>query len=457
MVGGTARCHRGFPREGKSGSGASRVTAAEALCDHGRITSSTQAGTVTGDPPPRPAGVPAFGLYRSRSSRVLTGVAGGLGERLGVDPAFVRAAFVVLALAGGAGVILYLALWAVTTDAPAAAPIVTRERTSSRTVGLGLVVVGSLLVLRDLGLWFGSTLVWSVGLAVVGSAVIWSHSDEAERARLARLAARIPGNPMEPLFAPRVATLVRVALGGLLVVIGLAFFVAGGETFERTGGVLLAMVVAVAGAALVFGPWVARLGRQVSDERRERIRSEERAEMAAHLHDSVLQTLALIQRSSEPREMAALARGQERELRAWLHGRLPGAGDDLLSTAFEELAALIEQRHHVKVEVVVVGDGPVDVRGGALVRAAGEAVANAAKHSGAPVVSVYVEGRPDGISAYVSDEGRGFDPAAVPGDRRGIADSIVGRMQRYGGTATVTSEPGEGTEVYLHVPRNGSS
>ncbi len=417
---------------------------------------TSQAETVTGDTPPRPSGLPGFRLYRSRNSRVISGVAGGIGERLGVDPAFVRAAFVVLALAGGAGVIAYLVLWVFTTEAGPARPATRREQTSTSTVALGLVVVGSLLVLRDLGLWFGSTLVWSVGLAVVGSAVIWARSDETERARLARLAERIPGQPLKRLFIPRIATLVRVGIGGFLVVVGLVFFVDSGDAFARTGGVLLAMVVALAGAALVFGPWTARLARQVQEERRERIRSEERAEMAAHLHDSVLQTLALIQRSAEPREMASLARGQERELRAWLHGRVPGSTDDLLSSAIEEVATLVEQRHHVKVEVVVVGDGPLDLRRRALVRAVGEAVANAAIHSGAPVVSVYVEARPESVTAYVTDEGKGFDLEAVPGDRRGISDSIVGRIQRHGGTATITSEPGEGTEVHLHVPSNGT-
>jgi signal transduction histidine kinase len=208
--------------------------------------------------------------------------------------------------------------------------------------------------------------------------------------------------------------------------------------------------------ALVLGPWIARLATQVSAERSERIRSEERAVVAAHLHDSVLQTLALIQRSSDVREMSTLARAQERELRVWLYGPRSHSEDELLSSSLEQLAGLVEQRHHVKVEVVVVGDRPVDDRSRALLGAVGEAVHNAARHSEAASVSVYVECTPEGCSAYVTDEGRGFDPDRVPADRRGITDSIVGRMERHGGTATITSEPGEGTEVHLYLPENGT-
>jgi phage shock protein PspC (stress-responsive transcriptional regulator) len=386
---------------------------------------------------------------------MLTGVAGGLGERLAVDPALVRAAFVVLATAGGVGVVAYLVLYALAADPPppgsGAGRQTGREPTATSAAALGLVVLGSLLLLRDLGLWFGNALVWPVALAAFGSAVVWGRGDDAERDRLARLAARIPGNPLRWLFAPGAATLVRVGVGGLLVALGLVALLPTGPGIRDAPDGLLAILFTMAGTVLVLWPAILRLARQVNDERYERIRSEERAEMAAHLHDSVLQTLALIQRSGDARETAALARAQERELRAWLYGR-GAAEEDLLSSAVESLASRVEQLHHVKVEVVVVGDRPLDPRGRAVVRAAGEALHNAARHSGAEAVSVYVESGADGLHAYVTDEGRGFDPTAVPPDRRGIADSIVGRVERHGGTVTITSDPGEGTEVHLHVP-----
>jgi signal transduction histidine kinase len=391
-----------------------------------------------------------LGLFRSADNRVLTGVAGGLGERLGVDPTFVRAGFLVLALAGGAGVPVYLLAYVLTAE-PATSPPRRRRRTASSALALGLVVVGVMLVLQDIGLWFGSGVVWPLALAVLGSAVMWARSDEADRQRLARLAGRLPGDPLRALFAPGPAVVVRVGVGGVLVLAGLVTLLAATDAVLQLGSGLVAVLATVLGTVLVFGPAIARLGRTVTEERRERIRSEERADMAAHLHDSVLQTLALIQRSSEPREMAALARAQERELRAWLYGRT-GDQHDLLSTAVEEVADLVEQRYHVKVEVVVVGDGRLDGRSRALVSAVGEALHNAARHSGATIVSVYVEGTPDAFTAYVTDEGSGFDLSRVPPDRRGIADSIVGRVERHGGTATITSDA-EGTEVHLSMPR----
>jgi signal transduction histidine kinase len=193
--------------------------------------------------------------------------------------------------------------------------------------------------------------------------------------------------------------------------------------------------------------------KELTDERRERIRSEERAEMAAHLHDSVLQTLVLIQRKADhPRELAALARRQERELRSWLYGSTnPTAGT--LAHAVESMAAEVEDAHGVEVDVVAVGDTPLTPTVDALVQAAREAVVNAAKHSGAASVSVYVEADGDHVTAYVRDRGHGFDLDEVPSDRRGIESSIRDRMTRHGGNVTITSSPTDGTEVMLEVGR----
>ena len=178
--------------------------------------------------------------------------------------------------------------------------------------------------------------------------------------------------------------------------------------------------------------------------------------MAAHLHDSVLQTLALIQRSREPKDMVSLARGQERELRAWLYGQTGGIEGDLLSSAVDAMASRVEQAYGIKVEPIVVGDEVLDEALRAVVAACGEAATNAARHSQAGEVSVYIEVEPGLVTAYVRDQGAGFDLGSVPADRHGIDDSIVGRIARHGGEVTITTSPGEGTEIAMSVPRSGA-
>jgi signal transduction histidine kinase len=169
--------------------------------------------------------------------------------------------------------------------------------------------------------------------------------------------------------------------------------------------------------------------------------------VAAHLHDSVLQTLALVQRrADDPREVAALARRQERELRAWLNESRPTG---TFATALDAAASEVEGDHHVPIEVVTVGDAPLDDRTAALVAAVREALVNASKFAGPEPIAVYAEVEDGRFEVFVRDRGPGFDPEAVPADRRGVRDSIVGRMERHGGTATVHSRPGQGTEVEL--------
>jgi signal transduction histidine kinase len=402
-----------------------------------------------------------MGLRRSRSDRIVAGVAAALGDRLGIDPVVVRLAFVVLAFAGGVGVIAYLLLWAFSgeaSDTGDAANGAAEERPASRrenvekTAAFALVVAGALLLLRAAGVWFGDAVVWPVALGAFGSALIWTRADDAGRARFARVASRVPRFPVEDALTGGLSR-TRILVGSILIAGGMAAFLAANNALLAFRNVVFAVVVTVTGLGLILGPWVWRLARQLSDERRERIRSEERAEMAAHLHDSVLQSLALIQRASTPQEMVTLARSQERELRAWLYGRSGPAAGDLLSTAIEQTADRVEQLHHVRVEVVVVGDCPLDERVQALVQATGESAMNAARHAGVDAISVYVEVEPEQVTAFVRDQGTGFDREAVPPDRRGIAHSIVGRMERAGGTATVESKLGEGTEVTLRLPR----
>jgi signal transduction histidine kinase/phage shock protein PspC (stress-responsive transcriptional regulator) len=392
-------------------------------------------------------------FVRSRRDRVITGVAGGLAERLGVDPILIRLGFVVLALAGGAGVALYLILFAVTPEETDGQEPVRRSGGRQRTVAIILVLAGTLLLLRSLRLWFGDALVFPVALAAIGSAIIWVRADRAGRSWVHGFSLRPqPGNGESSSPAPSISP-VRLVIGAVLVAGGAAAFLAANISRGAIGAVIVATTVTLLGLALIIGPWIMRLARQARDERRERIRGEERQEVAAHLHDSVLQTLALIQRSEDPARMSALARVQERELRAWLYRPQGQPSGDLLSAAVDELDKRIELSHRIRVESVVVGDTPLDAGLQAVVDACGEALTNAAKHSGAASVSLYVEVDPESVTAFVRDQGKGFDPETVPDDRRGIADSIRGRLQRYGGTAEVVSAPGEGTEVRLHLPR----
>ncbi|MGH2725490.1 MAG: ATP-binding protein, partial [Actinomycetota bacterium] len=372
--------------------------------------------------------------------------------RLGVDATIIRLAFVVLAFAGGFGIIVYLVGWLIGAerlagDAGDEQTVVERRGGARVVISIAMVVVGLMLLLREVGLWLGDALVFSVGLTAFGSAIIWMRGDEG-KARFARLASRLTA---ADALAGRSKG--RVGAGAVLVVAGMITFLVANTSLRSLGNVMFAVAVTVAGLGLILGPWVYGLINQLATERRERIRSEERAEVAAHLHDSALQTLAMIQRAQSPQEMVTLARVQERELRAWLYGR-EANGADTLSRALDEMASRVEGLHRVKVETVVVGDiAPMDDRLRALVDALGEATTNAAKHSGAEAVSVYVEVGSESVTAYVRDEGSGFDTSVTAPDRRGIAESIVGRMQRHGGTASVSSEVAVGTEVRLVIPR----
>jgi signal transduction histidine kinase len=243
-----------------------------------------------------------------------------------------------------------------------------------------------------------------------------------------------------------------LGLGAVLLVGGLVGFLASRGQLAVARAGLLSTAIVVVGLVLLSSPWWFAMATDLSQERRERIRSQERAEVAAHLHDSVLQTLTLIQKAAgSPAEVTRLARGQERELRTWLYATRSGQGS--LSRALDQVAADVEEAHGVPVEVVTVGDLELDERTTALVAATREAVVNAARHSGAPLVDVYCEVEPALVSVFVRDRGSGFEPADVPEDRHGLSGSVRGRMERHGGTAGVRSAPGDGTEVRLELPR----
>jgi signal transduction histidine kinase len=310
---------------------------------------------------------------------------------------------------------------------------------------VGLLVLALVLFLRELGIWFSDALVWPLVLAATGTALIW-HRSTAARPRTTRL--RGLPKPPEPV------TRGRALLGASLVVGAALLFLLSTDALGAARDVVLVLLAVVVALALILTPLWWRLGKSLAEERAARIRSQERAELAAHLHDSVLQTLALVQRrADDPRAVATLARRQERELRAWLSGSAEPGSRETLAAALRSAAAEVEEAHGVAIDVVAVGDARRDGGGEAVVAAAREALVNAAKFAGDSPIAVYAEADDARVHVFVRDRGPGFELAAVPADRRGVRESIVGRMERVGGRASVTSSPGEGTEVELLVEK----
>jgi signal transduction histidine kinase len=350
--------------------------------------------------------IPALPFERS-DDRVVAGVCGGIAQALGVDATLVRLVFAFLALAGGAGILLYLALWVWTSG-------------RRPVVGVALVALSVMAILFALGL--PDTTVLGIGLIVAGIVLL-----------VRRGASLRPGEGS--FTVPGIA----LTMAGAVVMLG---GLGSSPGFLGPG--------AVAGALLlVLLPWTW----QVVSERGDRIRLEERAEVAARIHDSVLQTLALIQRhAGDGQRVTSLARRQERDLRRWLYGSGYGTAVTLVD-ALADAAADVEDAHGVRIEVASSGDAPLDEPLAQLVLAAREALANAAKHSGSDEIAVYSEAGAGEIAVFVRDRGAGFDRALVAEDRRGLAESIEARMQRAGGRATITTAPGEGTEVELTIPR----
>jgi len=407
----------------------------------------------------QPAPTQWLPMRRSLDRRVIAGVAGGLAAAFHVRPWLVRAAFVALALAGGVGLLLYVLCWLLVPVAGAPESVggaAMRRRQDLRpVVAVGMIVLGALLLLRQVSPFgFNDTLVWPVVLAAMGLYVIWRQAERDDRAAIDRVAARLPSTERSLLRRPR--AVLRVVLGAVLVALGVGLFLATHNALTAARDGILAITAIVGGIALVMGPLWWRLVRDLTEERRERIRSQERAEVAAHLHDSVLQTLSLIQRNAaDSRTVTTLARKQERELRSWLFPPATStAHNESLAGALERVAEEIEDHDRVAVETVTVGDCPLDdALAASLVPAAREALVNAARHGAVESVSLYVEVEPERVTVYVRDRGRGFDATSVNPDRKGISESIVGRMRRHGGTGTVTSDVGQGTEVQLVLPR----
>ncbi len=379
-------------------------------------------------------------LTRRRHGRWLAGVCAGLAGRYALSVNAVRAGTVVLAvIVGPPLVVAYLAAWAFLPDEEGG-PYPARRMASQQGLGAksageagawAAIVVGILLLLAEFSSWLPRTVLLPGFLACAGAAVVWGGRQGRYR----------------PL---------RVAVGVSMVLAGGLATLAAVSDIRTIGRSAAGAAVVVVGLVLMLGPGLARLARSLADERRQRIRSEERADVAAHLHDGVLQTLALIQkRAGDDKAVRSLARRQERELRSWLYGGTNGHADvATVATLLRRELDDLEDQYAVRFDAVLVGDAPLDDAGRALVAAGREAALNAARHALVDTVDVYLEVEADRTSLFVRDRGPGFDPAAVPADRRGLADSISGRVKRHGGTAEIRSAPGEGAEIELSMPRS---
>ena len=446
-------------------------------CDHGVVSTppapdvaapdvagpdvAVPAVTVVGAPPSdvaapvRPTCAPP--LLRRRSGRFVAGVAGGVADHLGIEVLWVRAAFVALTFVSGAGALAYGLLWMFVKQERVEVARSSGRPERQQAFGLAALGIGVGLAVSTTGNPVVGWIVGPLGVAGIGAAVVWREADETRRRRWTEGAR----SGITEISGGGRSAVARVAAGAVFVAVGIGVFLLGNLQLGQVQFALLAVLATLVGVAVITVPWWLKLARDLGEERRERIVEAERANIAAHLHDSVLQTLALIQRQSDqPREVLRLARGQERELRHWLYGPTgygrAGAGDPGLDTglaaAVTTVAAEVEDTYAITVRPVVVGDHPLDDGLRALVLAAREAMVNAAKHAEVSEVSVYVEVEVGEVHVFVRDRGIGFDPDAVAGDRHGLADSVYGRMARHGGTVRLRSTAGEGTEVQLRMP-----
>ncbi|MBO9523621.1 MAG: PspC domain-containing protein [Nocardioidaceae bacterium] len=417
---------------------------------------------------PIPSTVPPK-AYRNVDDALVGGVAAGLADHLRLPVFWVRVAFVIATVVGGFGVFVYAALWMVLPaqrhfddSAPGLAAAGRQGKRPGRI--RRLVDYGPLIAIGVIGLGLATLFVmltghggalWPLALGLCGVAILWRQADEAQRERWSDSSGRI--SVIRAIVGGGMASWVRLIVGAVLVIGSITLVAVGGGGWGAARDVAIATTLGLLGIGLIVGPWLFRLSSDLSEERAERVRSQERADVAAHLHDSVLQTLALIQKSAhDPDRVARLARSQERDLRTWLFDST-GGDPTTLEAALRALAGEVDDAYGVPVDVVCVGDSPVSESLRPLVLATREAVVNAARHSGAGKVDVYAEASARGVDVFVRDRGVGFDPDGVAADRHGVRDSIVDRMQRHGGSAEVRSSPGSGTEIRLHQPASEES
>ncbi len=406
-------------------------------------------------------GVPQRPFVRSTNAAVLGGVCAGIAVRLGVREILVRIIACLSVLFFGVGVLVYMAIWLLVPrwgeESSVAQRLVGSRRESHIIIFALLSALIALLALGGFARSGTGTISWPLLLGAVAVIAVWFGSSRQEKDHLQDIISATPVLGSASSHGWR-ALAWRFVPGVIFLIIGL-------QTLRRIGGVWGGAVPAIlgagalaVGAAILLAPWWLDSVRDLSRERRERVRVEERAKLAAHVHDSVLQTLTLIEKAAQsPADVMRLARAQERELRQWLFAPETGVPlDDAHGTFSQQLRRIesdIEGDYGVIVELVVVGDCPGDANVTALANATREAAVNAAKWARVPRISIYGEVETSAISVYVRDRGIGFDPTTVAHDRHGIAQSIVGRMASHGGEATITSVLGDGTEVHLSMSR----
>ena len=377
-------------------------------------------------------------VHRS-TNRVITGTAGGWADRFGVDPTVVRVALALLTFVAGLGAVLYGAMFLLAdppdNDATPAVEPLDHRRDLAVATATGAILVAA----RHLGVWPGDRIMLPAAAVAVGVAIVWSRAGQDDRSD-----------------RPLVPRVIRLGAGVVLLIAGVASLANLTGGLGSVGASLSAIAVVIGGLAMFGAPALGRILRELDEERSTRIREDERAKVSAHLHDSVLQSLVLIQRSDNPRQMANLARRQERELRAWLYGDVPIGDPTTLHGAIEVLTTEIEADHDTRIEAVIVGDQPLDDASRALIAALREATVNAARHADVDRIDIFVEADDTELTGFVRDTGIGFDPATVPSDRHGINDSIIGRVERVGGTAVIETNLGVGTEVEIRIPRRAT-
>lgn len=392
--------------------------------------------------------------YRVVDGRIVAGVCAGLAQHLRVDVRWVRALFIIAAVLGkGSGLLAYLAFWALLPlDPHEAATARPAPRARDSLLIIAAVGIAGLLTMAALGFTSFLDTLLPLVLGSIGIALVWSRADELQRGTWRTEAAGMARDAATGSSEHGVWRAIVGAAAVLAAIVSIALTRVGVATMMQ--GLATTMLLAF-GLVLVAFPWIHARWLRFMEERAARARADERADMTARIHDSVLQTLTLVQRhAGDTQRVQQLARAGERELRSWLYGEArPEAS---LGAALQQAAVDVESRHGVSIEVVLVGDAPVDSRIEALLAAAQEAMVNAAKHSGVTTAQVYAEVEPDAVSVFVRDRGRGFAPDEVADDRAGVRDSITGRMERAGGTAIVRSLPGQGTEVALRLPRSAS-
>ncbi len=365
----------------------------------------TPAGSAPAFPVASAGSAPAP-YQRRGGGRIVGGVAGGLADHLGVDVFKVRVAFALLAASAGAGIAAYGLIWMFTPAGEDTAHPSAAER--QRVLGLAAIGLGLAVGLAWLLSGTAASVIVPVIVVVIGAALVWREFDsEGPRTAL--------GLPKHP----SVLSWARVVGGATLIVLGLAVVVLARVDLAALRSSLLAVVVTLVGVGLLTVPIWLRTWRALGAERSARIRNDEREEIASHLHDSVLQTLALIQKQSDqPHEVMRLARGQERELRKWL---FDGGDTDnsSLADALKTISGEVEDQHGVTVRPITVGDVhllPDDIESGlsresftALLGATREALVNAAKHSGETNIDLFAETEPEQVSVFVRYRGTGFD------------------------------------------------